>query len=248
MPTIGEPQTSEEPKTQVETPSRAEPELFAAEIAMEEKSYNFAPWLLATALACVLGSLIYYFVKSGSEVLSPAQATATLTDVLRTQGPAVMGFSTGTVVPPNGQQDALYKLLAKAGIVRTKPKGQDSLVVDITGPGDNVLSNINGIEKVERKTGGSNYSVPLAERKLVSIDKVTLLRPHVAKVDYTWQWVPNRLGREFDATSDLVQSFPTWDRAVLIKSGGVDFFSAAPAKASIVLTKSSDGTWKPYRE
>jgi hypothetical protein len=248
MPTISEPKTSEEPKTQVESPSRAEPELFAAEIAMEEKSYNFAPWLLATALACVLGSLVYYFVKSGSEVLSPVQATATLSDVLRTQGPAVVSFGTGTVVPANGQKDALYKLLAKAGVVETKPKDHDSLVVDITGPGDNVLSNISGVEKVKRNTGGTNYTVPLAERKLVSIDKVTLLRPHVAKVDYTWQWVPNRLGREFDATSELVQSFPTWDRSILIKSDGVDFYSAAPAKASMVLTKSSDGTWKPYRE
>lgn len=248
MPTISEPQTNEEPKTQVETPLRAEPELFAAEIAMEEKSHNFAPWLLAIALAFVLGSLVYYFVTSGREVLSVSQATATVSDILRTQGPAVVSFGTGTVVPANGQQDAVYKLLAKAGIVQTKPKDHDSLVVDITGPGDNVLSNINGVEKVKRNTGGTNYTVPLAQRKLVSIDNVTLLRPHVAKVDYTWQWVPNRLGREFDATSELVQSFPTWDRSILIKSGGVDFYSAAPAKASIVLMKVGDGPWQPYRE
>jgi len=90
--------------------------------------------------------------------------------------------------------------------------------------------------------------IVIAERKLVSIDKITLLRPHLAKVDYTWKWVPNRLGREFDASGSLVKSFPTWDRAILIKSYGVDFYSAGPTKTSIALTENDDGTWKPYTE
>jgi len=245
MPTISEPPTNE-PKAQLEIPP-AEPELFAAEIAMEEKSHNFAPWLLATALALLLGGFIYYFISTSRETLSVAQATATVNGILRAQGPAVVHFSTGTVDPANGQADPLYKLLSKAGIVMTKPKGQTLLTVEITGPGDNVLTNIEGVQKA-KKDESTTYSVPLAERKLVSIDKVTLLRPHVAKVDYTWQWVPNRLGREFDADSELVQSFSTWDRETLIKSYSVDFYNAPPAKASIVLMKPGDDPWQPYRE
>ena len=66
-------------------------------------------------------------------------------------------------------------------------------------------------------------------------------------MQYTWKWVPNRLGTEFDASGSLVKSFATWDRATLIKSYGVDFYSGAPTKASIVLME-KDGNWKPYVE
>jgi hypothetical protein len=82
----------------------------------------------------------------------------------------------------------------------------------------------------------------------VSIDKVTMIKPHLAQVDYSWKWAPNRLGQEFEASGSLVQSFNTWDRATLIKSYGVDFYGAAPAKASVVLIEGDNGTWKPYTE
>ena len=71
---------------------------------------------------------------------------------------------------------------------------------------------------------------------------------HLARVDYTWKWVPNRLGKEFDAAGDLVHSFNTWDRGTLIKNYGVDFYSAPPAKASVVLVEGKDGLWKTYVE
>jgi len=45
-----------------------------------------------------------------------------------------------------------------------------------------------------------------------------------------------------------VKSFSSWDRATLIKSYGVDFYSAPPTKASAVLMEANDGTWKPYTE
>lgn len=248
MPTITEPPTNEQPKPQPET-APAEPELFAAEIAMEGKSHDFAPWLLAIALVLLLGGFIYYFISTTRETLSVAQATATVNGILRGQGPAIVRFSAGTVEPNNGQQDPLYKLLTKAGIVVTKPKPKDaaSLLVEITEPGQTVLSNIDGVQKT-MKDQVANYSVPLAERKLVSIDKVTLLRPHVAKVDYTWEWMPNRLGREFDADGQLVQSFSAWERETLIRSYSVDFYNAAPTKTSIVLMKPGDEPWQPYRE
>jgi hypothetical protein len=83
---------------------------------------------------------------------------------------------------------------------------------------------------------------------LLQIDKVTMIKPHLARVDYTWKWVPNRLGREFDASGDLVHEFNTWDRATLIKTYGVDFYSGAPTKAGVVLMETKDGSWKPYVE
>ena len=62
MATIIEPKT-EEPKPQPVTPTYNEPELFAAEIAMEGKSLNLFPLLLIAGLIFVVGGTIFYFVK-----------------------------------------------------------------------------------------------------------------------------------------------------------------------------------------
>ena len=75
-----------------------------------------------------------------------------------------------------------------------------------------------------------------------------MIKPHLAKVEYTWKWVPNRLGKEFDASGELVKSFTTWDRATLIKSYGADFYGGDLTKATIVLMEGNDGSWKPYAE
>ncbi len=248
--------TTEPPKTQPETtpapataPTR-ERELFAAEIEMEKKSSNFFPLLLIAGLVIVVGGTIYYFVKGAKDVLTTPAATASINQVLKSQGPATVRFSTGTVVQSVNEKplDPHYKLLSKAGIIVTKPKGATSLIVTITPAGDTVLANINGVEKSKNADGNTSYLVPLAERKLVSIDKITMIKPHLAQAEYTWKWEPNRLGREFDASGSLVKSFTTWDRATLIKSYGVDFYSADPTKTSIVLIEGNDGTWKPFSE
>ena len=51
-----------------------------------------------------------------------------------------------------------------------------------------------------------------------------------------------------DASGDLVHQFNTWDRGTLINTYGVDFYSAAPTKTSVVLVEGKDGSWKPYVE
>ena len=48
--------------------------------------------------------------------------------------------------------------------------------------------------------------------------------------------------------SDLLKGFNTWDRGTLIKTYGVDFYSAGPTKVTIVLQETKDGSWKPYVE
>ncbi len=246
MATVIEPNTSEEPKPQAETPMPAERELFAAEIEMERKSSNLFPILFIAALVIVVGGTIYYFVKGAKDVLTAPVATTTISQILTTQGPATVQFSTGSVQKP---LDPQYTLLSKAGIVIVNnPAKAANATVSITGPGETVLSGIDGVNKEKTITGSTKYLVPLAQRKLVSVDKVTMLKPHLAQVEYTWQWKPNRLGQEFDASGSLVKSFSTWDRATLIKSYGVDFYTAAPTKASIVLSEGDNGTWKPYTE
>lgn len=249
MATITEPK-GDEPKPKLVTPQVQEPELFAAEIEMERRSSSFLPLLLIFGLIVVVGGTIYYLVKGARDVLTTPVATATVEQILATQPPASIRFSAGTVVASINEKpfDPHYKLLSKAGVVVTKPKGANSLIVNVTGPGEKLLGDIEGVQKEKNADGSTTYVVPLAVRKLVSIDKVSMIKPHLAQVEYTWKWEANRLGKEFNASGGLVQSFSTWDRATLIKSYGVDFYDAPPSKAGIVLMEGSNGSWKPYAE
>ncbi len=248
MPTVIEPK-AEESKPQLVPPISNEPELFAAEIAMEKQT-NFFPILFIAGLVLVVGGTIYYFVKGARDVLTVPAATTTINQILKTQGPATIRFSTGNLTSSVNEkpQDPHYKLLAKAGIVTTKAKGATGLTVTLTEAGEKLLSGIEGVQKTKNSDGTTTYLVPLATRQLVSVDKITSDKPHVGQVDYTWKWIPNRLGDQFDASGSLVKSFSTWDRATLIKTYGVDFFSAVPSKVSLVLMEADNGTWKPYTD
>jgi hypothetical protein len=250
MPTILEPKAGQESKPQLVPPPSNEPELFSAEIAMEKRSSNLFPLILIAGLVVVVGGTIYYFVKGARDVLTVPVATTTINQILQSEGGATIQFSTGTVVQSVSEKplDPHYKLLAKAGVVVTKPKGPTSLNVTLTDVGVKLLDSIDGVQKVKNADGTTTYLVPLAVRTLLSVDKVTMLKPHLAQVEYTWKWEPNRLGREFDASGSLVKSFNTWDRATLIKSYGVDFYSGAPTKVTAVLMEMDNGAWKPYVE
>jgi hypothetical protein len=249
MPTVTETK-AQEPKPQSVTPPTNEPELFAAQIEMERKSSNFLPVLLIFGLIFVVGGTIFYLVKGARDVLTTPVATTTVEQILETRGPATVHFSAGAVVASINEKpfDPHYKLLSKAGVIVTKSKGSNALIVNVTGPGEKLLGGISGVQKQKNSDGTTSYLVPLAVRKLVSVDKVTMIKPHLAQVDYLWKWEPNRLGEQFNASSSLVQNFSTWDRATLIKSYGVDFYDAVPAKASLVLIEGNNGTWKPYVE
>jgi len=247
MPTVMEPKPAEEAKSQPVTPS-AEPELFAAEIEMEKKSSNFVPLVFILGLVIVVGGAIFYFVKGARDVLTVPVATTAMNQVLQAQTPSTVRFSTGTVVSNMNEKpmDPHYKLLAKAGIITTKPKGYNSLIVALNPAGEKLLGEIQGVQKSTNPDKTVTYVVPLAERKLVAVNNVTMIKPHLAKVEYTWRWEPNRLGKEFDASGDLVKSFASWERATLIKSYGADFFTGPPTKSSLVLMEGNDGNWKPY--
>jgi hypothetical protein len=85
------------------------------------------------------------------------------------------------------------------------------------------------------------YLVPVAERKLVEVSKVTMNGPTHALVDFTWKWETNKLGNLFDAGGSMVKSFNTWDRATLIQKYGANFYHSDPTKVTIALAKSDSG-------
>ncbi len=249
MPTISDPETKEA-KPQLVTPEIKQPELFAAEIEMEGKSSNLFPIVFVSLLILVVGGTIFYFVKGAKAVLTPPVATQSVNAILQSQGPASIRFSTGLITSNVNEKpmDPQYPLLTKAGILETKKKSWNSITSALTPAGQKLLDAIPGVEKTTNPDKTVTYQVPLAQRQLVAIDKVEMIRPHLARVSYSWQWDANRLGKEFDASGDLVKSFNTWDRGTLIKSYGVDFYSAAPAHVTIVLQETKDGSWKPYVE
>ena len=249
MPTISDPEIKEA-KPQLVTPEIKQPELFAAEIEMEGKSSNLFPILFVTLLVLVVGGTIFYFVKGAKAVLTQEVATQSISAVLQGQGPSTIHFSTGLIVANVSEKptDPHYTLLTKAGILDTKKKSWNSITSALTPAGQKVLDGIPGVEKATNPDKTVTYQVPLAQRKLVAIDKIEMIRPHLARVTYSWQWEPNRLGKEFDASSDLVKGFSTWDRGTLINSYGVNFYSAAPTHVTIVLQETKDGSWKPFVE
>ncbi len=249
MPTTSDPEVKESTPQLIESEIK-QPEMFAAEIAMEGKSLNLFPIFFVTMLVLVVGGSIFYFIKGAKAVLSEPVATAAVNNILKGQGPAVLRFSTGLITSSMNEKptDPHYTLLTKAGVLATKKKTWNSITSELTPAGQKLLDGISGVEKVTNPDKTVTYQVPLAQRQLVAIDKVEMIRPHLARVTYSWHWEPNRLGREFDASSELVKSFNTWDRGTLIKSYGVDFYGGAPTHVSVVLMETKDGSWKPYVE
>ena len=247
MPTVVDPELKEQ-TTNPATPAYKERELFAAEVEMESKSSNFGPLVMVLVLVLAVGGTIFYFVKTSREVLTAPVATSSIDQILQSEAGGKIHFSVGTIVSSMNEKpmDPHYKLLAKAGILTIKPKSWNSIFATMTPAGEKLLSEIKGVDKAKNSDGNTNYVVPLAERKIVAIDKITMIKPHLARVDYTWKWVPNRLGKDFDASSDLVHNFNTWERGNLIKNYGVDFYTAAPTTASVVLMEAKEGIWKPY--
>jgi hypothetical protein len=247
MPTVVDPKVNVNNET-ANTPTYEMPEMFAAEVEMEKKSSSLGPLVMIFALVAVVGGTIFYFVKTSREVLSVPAATTAVNQILKTQGDGKITFSVGTLVSSVNEKpnDPHYKLLAKAGILNVNQKSYNTIVANLTPAGEKLLSEIAGVEKGKNADDNVTYTVPLAQREMVQIDKITMIKPHLARVDYAWKWVPNRLGKDFDASSDLVHNFNTWDRGNLIKNYGVDFYGAAPTKATVVLMEAKEGIWKPY--
>ena len=247
MPSVIDPEVNDQSKN---SPAIQGPELFAAEVEMEKKSSNIGVYIMVIALLAVVGGTIFYFVKTAREVLTTPTATTAINDILKSMPGGNINFSVGTVVSSVNEKpnDPHYKLLAKDGIVTVKQKSYNTIIANLTPAGENVLAQIQGVEKGKNSGGNVTYSVPLAKREIVQIDKITMIKPHLARVDYTWKWVPNRLGKDFDASGTLVHEFNTWYRSTLIKTYGVDFYGAPPTRASVVVMEGKDGSWKPYVE
>ena len=226
--------------------------MFEQELEMEKRNSSVVPLLLIVTLILVIVGVSGYYVLQSRKVLTNQEAAEVAVSVLKLQGPATVRFHTGIIKSSidDKPHDPHYRLLEKAGLVRVgKDSGTYKTItpIELTDQGKRLLEDIPGVTKGSEKDGTQIYSVPLADRKLIAVTKVTMVNPTVALVDITWKWEPNKLGNLFDASGSMVKAFNTWDRATLIQKYGADFYHGDPTRVTLSMTKGDNG-WQIANE
>ena len=226
--------------------------MFEQELEMEKRNSSVVPLLLIVTLILVIVGVSGYYVLQSRKVLTNQEAAEVAVSVLKLQGPATVRFHTGIIKSSidDKPHDPHYRLLEKAGLVRVgKDTGTYKTItpIELTDQGKRLLEEIPGVTKGSEKDGTQIYSVPLAERKLIAVTKVTMVNPTVALVDITWKWEPNKLGNLFDASGSMVKEFNTWDRATLIQKYGADFYRGDPTRVTLSMMKGDNG-WQIANE
>lgn len=220
--------------------------MFEDELALEKASgRGFGPLLIIFALVAIFAVGIGWVVYQTKRTLKPEEAAQTINEVLKSKGPAVVHFHSGHVVPsidekPDGPQ---YRLLEKAGLIKLNKTKTMAVDVVLTPEGEQTVAAFPEFEKETEKDGTIAYTLPLAERKFVSVDKITKISPTKYQVEYSWKWEPNKMGDVFDAQGTLVKQFNTWDRSQLIDKHGADFYRAGAKKVTVMIVQGDNG-WK----
>lgn len=220
--------------------------MFEQELEMEKSQSSIVPLLLIVTLIIAIVGVAAYYVVDSRKVLSKQEAGEIAAGVLKAQGPATLRFHIGTIKSSvdDKPHDPHYRLLEKAGLVRIgKDTGPYKTItpVELTAEGKRLLEEIPGVTQGTEKDGTTAYSVPLAERKLVSVSAVNMINPSRATVDIVWQWEPNKLGNLLDASGSMMKGFNTWDRSLLIQKYGADFYHGEPTKVTLSMTKADNG-------
>ena len=79
-------------------------------------------------------------------------------------------------------------MLEKQGYLKIGKDVNWKTPVALTPKGEAWLAQIPGVKKSKNKDNNDEYVVPLAERKLAEIGKITMLSPSKATVEYSWKW------------------------------------------------------------
>jgi len=193
----------------------------------EQKALSFSsPFLYIFLVVILIVAGVGYWMFKQQKDLTPDQAKVVLENSLKARGPAYVHFHVGAVKASVDEKprDPHYKLLEKAGFVKLANGKDGAVLVTLTPLGNGTFDKIPEFQKSKNPDGTDALMVPLATRELAEVTKVTMTGPNSARVDYTWKWDPNKVGEIFDATSPIVKTFSTWDRATLIKDYGVDFY------------------------
>ena len=218
--------------------------MFEEEVKLQkEASYLIPLALVLVLIAVIVGAIGYWVVPN--HALSQEQAAGLVSGFLKGEGPATVHFHVGMLQPSVDEKirDPHYRLLEKAGILKLSPGKGANINVTFASDGERKLAAIPGVVKTKNPDGTDAYTVPLAERQLATLSKVTMSGRDIAYVQFTWKWAPNELGNAFDASGPLVKSFNTWDRSTLIQKYGVAFYHVEPAQAALTFVRGDKG-WK----
>ena len=217
--------------------------MFEEEIELEKKEgSSFGPLIVIVLLAALIVGGAGVLIYQSRQTLKTDEAAQVVSKMLAERPPTMVSFHTGTVLSSmfDSTEDPHYRLLEKAGVLKTeKIKKSANLKVSLTADGDALLASLQS--KKIAKGDETEYKVPLATRKLVNVTQVTKVAPNRFVVNYSWQWVPNKLGDQFDAAGDLVKGFNTWDRQRLIDKHGAAFYHQPPEQAAVSVMKSTKG-------
>ena len=218
--------------------------MFEQEIEMEKRNSSVLPLLLIVLLIFGVVGIAGYFLVQSRKVLSPGEANLAVVGVLDGQGPITVRFQTGVVKGGDNPHDPQYRLLERAGYLKIgKDRTDGKTPISLTPKGEAFLGGVSGVKRSTNKDGVAEYAVPMAQRKLVKINEITMLTPYKATVEYTWKWETNQAGELFDAAGPAVKAFNTWDRSTLIDKYGAHFFHDAPTKVTMALMKTEKG-WR----
>jgi hypothetical protein len=221
--------------------------MFEQEIEMEKKEGSwFAPFLIILVLLGLFVGGFVVVIFQSKRTLKPEEATAAVSNRLKSSAPVSVTFHTGLVsyAAADKPSDPQYKLFEEAGILKiAKAKGY-AAQVDLTPAGKQFLASLTDAQTAPDKDGTTAYTLPLASRKLVSVDKVIKLSPDRFEVEYTWAWQTTKAGDMFDVPGKLVQELPAYDRSRLIDQFGANYYHGAPTHATLLLKKNDNG-WVP---
>jgi len=221
--------------------------MFEQEIEMEKKEgSSFGPVLIIFLLVGLFLGGIGVVVYQSKQTLKPEEAKALVETKLHSTAPVTVSFHTGNVsyAASDKPSDPQYKLFENAGFLKIgKGKGY-AAQVDLTPAGKEFLASLPNVTTKPDDDKTTGYTLLLASRKLVSIDKVTKLSQHKAQVQYTWGWQTSKAGDMFDIAGKLVQSLPTYERGMLIDQHGANYYHVAPVHGTMLLTKEDTG-WEP---
>ncbi len=220
--------------------------MFEQELEMEKKSSSIIPLLMIVGLIVAIAGVAIYFVLWSRTTLTNADVTPIVTAGLQSQGIETLHFETGPVTDQY-TPDPRYRLLEKAGYVKVGKYAKGKTPVTLTPQGQAWLAAIPGVKEKKSSEGTEQYIVPLAERRLVQIGKITMISPLKATVDYSWKWETTKAGDLLDAAGPAVKAFGTWDRSALIDKFGAAFYHGDPTRATILLAKQDKG-WAIARE
>jgi hypothetical protein len=216
--------------------------MFEEETALEKKTSSILSLLLMVCLIVGIVAVALYFVVQSRRVLTTAEATPVLLAGIERQPPAVLRFETGQV-EDEAKPEPHYRLLENGGYLKIDKEKKGKTPISLTEKGQAWLGSIAGVKKVSTPDGNEKYTVPLAQRKLVEITKITMETPSRADVEYSWKWDTTAAGDLFDAAGPAVKAFNTWDRTTLIDKQGAAFYHAAPTKVTVIMVN-RDKAWE----